>query len=374
MIIGIDARTLQDREYTGVSEFSFQLISELLRIDRVNEYRLFYNSSQDLIGKIPEFNYPNVTVQKFDYPNKLLNYGMIMPFNRPKLDQLLGGVDLFFSPHINFLAVSDSTDLILTIHDLSFLRHPEFFSSRKNLWHKCLSVKKIARQAKQIITVSNSTKNDVVELLGVPPEKVTVIYSGVGSDIGRVQDSAKLSQVREEYGLNDNFLLYLGTIEPRKNLEALIEAFEILKKEKNHDDLQLVLAGGTGWKYGGIINKIESSEFKDSIKLLGYVKRGDKSALYSLARGFVYPSLYEGFGFPPLEASRCGLPVLVSYSSSLPEISGSDSVVVNPYDVNDIAEGLKTLLRTKIEPKENSFSWQKTAKEYLDIFNNNSNR
>lgn len=368
MIIGIDARTLQDKQYSGVSEYTYQLLSEIFRLDTHNQYRLFFNSSHDLSDVIPRFDFPNVTIEKFDYPNKLLNYGLLLPFSKPWLDDLLGGVDLFFAPHLNFISVSRGTKFVLTVHDLSFIRYPEFFSRRKNIWHACLGVRRLARRADVIIAVSENTKSDVVELLKVAPEKVHVVYSGIDDEIGRVDDENKLKFIKSKYNLPDNYILYLGTIEPRKNLISLIESFEMVKQLGGHDDLQLVLAGGDGWKNQDLHDYVAKSAYSSSIKFLGYIDRGEKSSLYTMARALVYPSFYEGFGFPPLEAMKCGLPVMTSYSSSLPEIVSHLAVLVNPYDLNDIKNGLLAVLKKKHTAEIKTPTWREAALKYLEIF------
>lgn len=368
MIIGIDARTLQDKYYSGVSEYTFQLLSELFKIDTHNQYRLFYNSSHDISKLIPHFDFPNVTPEKFDYPNKLLNYGMLLPFGKPRLDELLGGVDIFFSPHINFLSLSARAKFVLTIHDLSFLRNPEFFSMRKNIWHRCLGLKKLAARADVTVAVSRNTKQDIVELLGVPEDKVRVVYSGVDESIKREEDVATLTSIKQKYQLPDKFLLHLGTIEPRKNILALVQAFESLKQDQKFSDLYLVLAGGNGWKNQELHQHLETSKFSDFIKLIGYVDRNDKCSLYTLARGFVYPSLYEGFGFPPLEALKCGTPTLTSYSSSMPEVITDSAVLINPFDIADIEKGLEELLNQATTPKIKTPAWREAALQYLEIF------
>jgi glycosyltransferase involved in cell wall biosynthesis len=287
----------------------------------------------------------------------------------------LGGVDIMLAPHINFLSWSNKTKKILVVHDLSFLRHKEFFSWRKNIWHRLLKVKKIVSQADMIVAVSYSTKRELVELLEIPEEKVVVIHSGIDA----LEISSKdITRVKDKYLLPEKYLLYLGNIEPRKNIINLIKAFEVIKQTKLLADYKLILGGSWAWKVKEIKNTWMQSKFRDDIRFLGYVDYNDKGALYSLAKAFVYPSYYEGFGFPPLEAMSYGCPVIASNLSSLPEILGEAALYVNPFDYHDIAQTTITLLNDKVladlirERAFNhvkNFSWDKTAAAYEKLFN-----
>jgi len=331
MKIGIDIRTLMDEKYSGVSEYSLKLVQEILQLDHVNRYQLFYNSAKDISGRMPEFNYSNVKIVKKNIPNKFLNYFLFKFFNWPKVDKILN-IDTFFMPHINFIAITPPTPpfsnrrikggSILTIHDLSFLRFPEFFSFRKNFWHKMINVSKLINKFDKIIAVSENTKNDIVELCNVDPRKIRVIYSGVDRDYTMLNSKAlELSCVKKKYKLPEKFILFLGTVEPRKNLEGLISAYNELRNTSNDfRKYKLIIAGGRGWKSENIYKEWEKSSYKDDIKFLGYIDRKDKVYLYNLASVFVYPSFYEGFGFPPLESMACGTPVISSFTSSLSEI------------------------------------------------------
>ena len=404
MKIGIDIRTLMDARYSGVSEYSFSLIKEVLWLDTVNEYRLFYNCFGDC-PNIPNLASDKVKIVKYNYPNKVLNYLLFKFFNWPKIDKELG-VEIFFMPHINFIGLTPHTPLlkgeirnIITVHDLSFLRYPEFFSWRKNFWHRMINVKKLIRRADIVVAVSENTKRDIVELCCVSPDKVKVIYSGIGEEYRRMTndqpgiipptpfikgetnaDEQKLLKVKNKYKLPDDFILYLGTIEPRKNVEGIIRAYnEVRRKKLEFRNVKLVIAGGRGWKSQKIYQEWERSEFIDDIKFLDYVDGEDKVYLYNLAGVFVYPSFYEGFGFPPLEAMACGLPVIASYASSLPEVVGEAALMVDPYNINDIAralteilsdENIKNKLVARGLEQAKKFSWEKTAKEYLEIFKN----
>ncbi len=379
--IGIDIRTLMDKHYSGVSEYTFNLVNEFLRLDRNDEFRLYYNSGHDISDRLPVFSEKNVQVFGTRYPNKIFNYALQKLLGYPKIDRVIGGADVFWSPHINFLSLTKAPHSFLTIHDLSFLRYPEFFNKRKNFWHRLINVKNLADKFDHLIAVSQNTKNDIVELLGVDPDKVTVIHSGIDSDYRPVDDMEKIERVRYKYQLPKKFILYLGNVEPRKNLIGLIRAYNELRHDHPEAaDIKLVVAGATGWKIKDIFNELNSSEYRDDIKFLGYVDKADKPALYSSCLVFVYPSFYEGFGFPPLEAMACGAPVVTSNISSLPEVVGSAALTVDPYNFGAIARAIWQILsdeelaeRLKREGLERSkwFNWENAARRYLDLFSGN---
>ncbi|NLZ74386.1 glycosyltransferase family 4 protein [Candidatus Falkowbacteria bacterium] len=394
MKIGVDARVLMDKYYSGVSEYAANLLKALLLLDPDNEYKLFYNSFKNLNQQFQSWNRPNSQVVASRVPNKIFNYLGQKIFSYPKIDKKLGGVDIFWSPHFNFTSLEKNTKKIITVHDLSFLRYPEFFSIRKNIWHRALRVKKIIREADRVIAVSENTKNDIVELVGVAPEKVKVIYSG-NNALKDVLDKKDLTaaeknifnQAAKEFlakkNLKGRLILYLGTIEPRKNISGLITAYNALRdkdKLSGHNkfsDLKLVLAGADGWKNKQIYTEWKKSPYQADIIFLGYISQKEKEILYSSATVFVYPSYYEGFGFPPLEAMTYGLPVICSNISSLPEVVAGAALMINPFESQEIAEALEIILSDtnlresfiqKGYERAKIFTWKKTAEEYLKIF------
>jgi len=379
MQIGIDIRTLMEKEYSGVSEYTLNLVRAILEEDRENEYKLFYNSGRDISGRMPEFKYEKVEVVSAHYPNKIFNYLMQKTLRQPKVDQLLG-VDIFWLPNLNFISLSSQAKKILTIHDLSFLRYPNFFSLQRNLWHYIINIKKLIRESDKIIAVSENTKNDIIELTGVSEAKIEVIYSGIDEEFRIIdKNDQSLEEVKKKYDLADKFILFLGTLEPRKNIIGLIKAFNEFRENwaGGKERIELAIAGGRGWKEKGARQEREKSKYKEDIKFLGYIPRQDKAYLYNLASIFVYPSFYEGFGFPPLEAMACGLPVVTSFSSSLPEAVGEASLLIDPYKTGEIAEAIRRILSDEFlkndliergRKKVSKFSWQKAAGKYLDIF------
>ena len=387
-----------DAQYSGVPEYTLNLIKEILRLDShsagsgqaKNEYKLFYNSGRDLSNRIPKFEGNNIEIKKTNYPNKVFNYFFQKTLKYPKIDELLG-VDLFFMPHINFVSLSHKCKKIITIHDLSFLRYPDFFSLRKNIWHRIVNVKKLLSQFDIIVAVSENTKKDIIELCGINPEKIRVIYSGIGEEYKKIdsrlspysqvqnqEDIMKLLKTKRRYDLPDKFILFLATLEPRKNVGGLIQAFDqFISKYPKFEDYNLIIAGGKGWKGKSIFSTWQKSKHRDKIRFLGYINKDDKKYLYNLASLFVYPSFYEGFGFPPLEAMKCGLPVITSNSSSLPEIVKDNAILINPYNINEISEAIYQVLSDKnlrhsISEKSlgyvRRFSWEKTARQTIDIY------
>lgn len=377
MKIGVDIRVLMDEYYSGVSEYAANLLSAILALDKDNHYKLFYNSWHNLDKRLSSWQREKTVVYGSHIPNKIFNYFYQKIFAYPKIDSFLGGVDLFWSPHFNFTSLESKTKKIVTVHDLSFLRYPEFFSVRKNIWHRALNVKKNLRLADKIIAVSENTKNDIIELVGISPEKVQVIYSGNNAVKG-IFTECEGTDFFNKHKLNGRIALYLGTVEPRKNIGGLITAYNFLRSGSGEfADVKLVIAGANGWKNKKIYHQWSLSPYKDDIIFLGYISQKEKDILYSKSSVFVYPSFYEGFGFPPLEAMTNGLPVVCSNVSSLPEVVGSAALMINPFKPEEIVTAIIMILndaslRQNLTAKGfaqiKKFSWEKTAEEYLKVF------
>lgn len=369
MRIAVDGRCLMDRTYSGVSWYAYNMVRALLAIDHENEYVIFGNSSRG--AKLPDFQAPNVSYKPFKYPNKLLNSAMAL-FGRPKLDVMVGGADIFWAPNLNFISLSAKSKLVLTVHDLSFLVFPEFFPARMRLWHQAINVPKLLGRADMIIADSKSTKADLENIFKIGDNKVRTVYPGISPDFKKLESyDGRLAQTKTKYNLPDKFILSLGSLEPRKNLQSLLEAYKGLET-----DATLVIAGGSGWKN----NRIAAVAADDSrVSMIGYVDEADKPALYNLAQCLAYPSHYEGFGLPLAEAMACGCPVISGSNSSQSEVVGTAGILVNPYDVADIREAIRAMLsdsdlRAEFSRrgmmKAQEFSWEKSAQEILEIFNN----
>lgn len=380
MRIGIDIRCLAEGKRTGVEEYTLALLRELFEYDQENEYILFFNAWRH---PAPDFSwveqYPRVTLKVFHIPNKLLNLSLWY-FNFPKLDRLVGGTDVFFLPNLNFAAVSKKTKLVVTAHDLSFELFPETFSLKQRVWHYLVNFRSLVRRADRVIAVSESTKGDLVSEYVISPEKVVAIPSGIDSRFKRLdRNDPELLRVKEKYGLPYRFILYLGTFEPRKNIRSLVLSYDALQKTEieSVQKYDLVLAGTRGWKYQDLFSAYQESPNQARIHFPGFIADEDKVALYNLASIFVYPSFYEGFGFPPLEAMACGTPVITSHSSALPEVIGAAGIMVDPYQPDELFRTLQSLLEnqnllTEMQEKgfnqAKKFSWHKTAEATISVF------
>ena len=384
MRIGIDVRCLAEGRRTGVEEYTLNLLENLFRIDTRNEYILFFNSFRksraDFSGLI---KFPNVKLKRFNFPNKILNF-LFWYLDWPKIDRLVGGVDIFFLSNIIFGSYSQKTKLVATIHDLSFERYPETFSWKRRVWHIFINPKKICQKASKIIAVSDSTKNDLVEVYGIKSEKIERIYSGISEKFKLLdRNNENLIKIKEKYNLPYKFILYLGTIEPRKNIIGIVRAYNRLQEfaqNSQNEELKkhkLVLAGQFGWLHEEIFDEIRQSKYKENIFHINYVADADKVYIYNLASIFVYPSFFEGFGFPPLEAMSCGVPVVSSNNSSLSEVIGQGGILIDPDKPEEIFEAMKAIIFSKdLQDKLReegmrqrvNFNWNKTAQDLLKLF------
>ncbi len=264
---------------------------------------------------------------------------------------------------------------VVTMLDLTFMRMPRSFNRWNRLYLAAMSTIS-ARLCHRIVAISESTRQDVIRFLGVPPEKVEVIYCGVDAPFRPIDDQAVLDRFRSERGVPGQFLLYLGTLEPRKNVERLIEAYA---KVRLTDQIphKLVLGGAKGWLYEKIFSRVQELGLSEEVVFTSYIPYEELPLWYNCADTFIYPSLYEGFGLPPLEAMACGTPVITSSISSLPEVVGNAAVTVDPLDVDALAGAITKVLgepalreKLKMEGPRRAahFSWTETAAQTLDCY------
>ncbi|HPN54800.1 MAG TPA: glycosyltransferase family 1 protein [Candidatus Moranbacteria bacterium] len=380
MRVGIDIRCFVAGKRTGVEEYTLNILERLFELDQKNKYILFTNSFSK-----PDFDFEvfskfkNVTIKKFNYPNKLLNL-CFWYLRWPQVDKMIGGADIFFMPNINFIALSQKTKLVLTIHDLSYEIFSESFSWKRRLWHSILNPRKLAKRADKIIAVSDSTRQDIVLRWKIEKKKVIRIYNGIADDFEPVdRNNPKLIEIKEKYHLPFNFIFFLGTIEPRKNIPAIIKAYDQLRSLNNPqlDKYKLVIAGGKGWKTKNILKVMQEAKFTNDIIFTSCITNEDKAAVYTLASLFVYPSFLEGFGLPVLEAMRIGVPVVASNTSSIPEVAGNGAIMVDPDRPDELFLAMKEILlnrdfyenmKTEAQKQAIKFNWKTSARELLAVF------
>ena len=369
MKIGIDIRCLMEKQYSGISEYTYNLLDNLFKIDQKNQYFLFYNAKK--LSSIPKFNYSNVKFKSYNFPNKLFNLALRY-LKIIEIDKLIGGVDVFLIPNFLFLNLSKKCKKILIVHDLSFELFPEFFTFKAKLWHKLINAKKMCHDANTIVTISENTKKDIINLYDINPGKIFVDYPGISNIFFKNISDKDIIDVKNKYKLPKKYIFYLGNLEPRKNVRTLLKSYESI----DDPEIELVIAGGKAWKYQDIYKQVQNSSKKEKIHFLGYVDNNEKPVLYSLANIFVYPSFYEGFGLPPVEAMSCSCPVITSNNSSLVEVVKDNAITINPHNTNDLTQAINLLLSDENlynRLKENGrscigeFNWKNSASRILEI-------
>lgn len=368
----IDLRLLGKGGTSGIEEYTASLVSELLKLDQADTFFLFYNGFRK--AALPPYWLLNREVYAGRIPNKLLEASSRF-LSWPKVENFLRG-DMVFSPHFNVIATG--LPHVVTFHDLSFMHHPDFFSRRQKTWHWFQHAEATARRAAKIIAVSEFTKSDLTELFNINPDKIQVIYSGISEQFRKIAaGDTSLSAFREKRQLYHPIILYLGTIEPRKNVISIISAFAALKEDERYKDFELVIAGQPGWLFESTLKEAKRSAVSADIRFLGKILPAERVLLYNLAHIFVYPSFFEGFGFPPLEAQACGVPVIASNRTSLPEVLGNSAILVDPWKLDQILGAMRLLIdnagkreRYILAGLENAkkFTWEKAAKETKLVF------
>lgn len=368
--IGIDY-TAAIAQAAGIGRYVRELISTLLRIDATHQYRLYAATPHP----IPAALQPPAPIRRLPFQDKWL----MRVWHRARLplpvELITGPVDLFHSPDFVLPPTRSRTRTLLTVHDLSFVRDPDSADDRLRAYLDRVVPESVAR-ADHILADSQATRQDLIQLWDTPAEKITVLYCGVEPRFRPVAEPATLAAVRARYQIGGGpFILSVSTIQPRKNYRRLIEAFAQLAPR--YPDLSLVLAGGRGWKYEEILTAPEEWGIVDRVHFAGFVADEDLPALYAAASIFAYPSLYEGFGIPILEAMACGTPVMASDRSSLPEVTGDAGLQVDPLDVDEMAATLESLLvddelrRSLVASgfsQAGRFTWAKAAAQLLQVY------
>jgi len=345
MHIGINAQLLsfsQNYRDGGISRYIRYLLTEIAREPGPHEYTIFVNGP-DVVTRLG-IEHSQLTFLPATWPES-------RPAERVAWEQLIlpslirqRGIQVFHSP-ANVLPelLPRACAGVVTLHDLAFLRMPEVLTRPKRIYHRTFTVRSLRRAAK-IITVSESTACDVIELLGIDRLRITTVYPCVDERFTRPIADDELRAFRSRQGLEDGFLLYLGTLEPRKNIPVLIEAYARLR-QLTSTRVKLVLAGAKGWLYDEIFVRVRQLGLEAEVLFPGFVSNSEQPLWYRAAIAFAYPSLYEGFGIPVAEALACGTPVITSTVSSLPEAGAGLALTVDPRDVEALALALQKVLR-----------------------------
>lgn len=369
MIIGVDSRSLFEPQPSGVTEAVRHLLRHCIREAPQVRFVLFFNQWHRAVSNVmAEFSGPNVEWRQFRVPNKLFHGSMAM-FDRPRFDRMVSDVDLLFFPNLHFASFSSRTPTVLMVHDLSFAVYPELLPMFRRLWHRSVRAKRFCRSARHLIAISENTKQDLQDLYQISSEKISVLGHGIDVQFFSPPSAEAMARVRKKYQLPEHFVLMLSNQERRKNLDHALDA--VSSVQATFPELHAVVAGGGGW--GTSLRRKSSPE----LRVLGYIPSEDRAPLYACADVFLFPSLYEGFGLPPLEAMALGVPVIAAHSSSLPEVLKDAALFIDPYRKEEIAQALTLIfgdapLRRRFinagRAHAQGFRWEHSARRLLEIF------
>lgn len=373
MKIGIDCR-LFSSTFTGIGRYTHELVEHYIKLnnklDTPNQIILFFNKPEFRKFKEVE-NVKKVLVDAKHY-SFAEQTKFLFKLNKEKLD-------IVHFPHFN-VPIFYRRPYVVTIHDLTL----NFFPGQKmtKFYHRFaynLTIRNATKKAKKIIAISKNTKKDLIEILNIDPKKIEIVYNGIDEKFKFIQDVSKFKKTLKKYKISKQFLLYTGVWRNHKNLPRLLKAFKILKEEKNLD-LHLVITGKEDPHYPEVKKTVKKLDLTEDIIFPGLVDDEELIHLYNAAFIFVFPSLYEGFGLPPLESMRCGTPVVASNISSIPEVCGEENAIYfDPYSATDIAEKINSLYidsakQAKLVEKgikySSQFSWATTAEQTFNLVTN----
>jgi glycosyltransferase involved in cell wall biosynthesis len=364
MRIAIDVRKLHD---FGVGTYVRNLVHWLARLDHESEYVLICRREDCEDIEQLGHNFRPMS-------DRSGNYSVAEQLSLP-LDLTRVRADLFHAPHY-VLPVLTPCRSIVTIHDCIHLMFPQYLPGRLAHTYARACFWIAANRSARVLTVSESSKRDIVRFFSIPEEKIDVIYNAIDDRFSHPSDEEQMTRVRERYQLHDRFLLYSGNVKPHKNLERLIDAFARLRR-LGCGDIKLLITGSEISRYATLRRAVHRYNLHKHVRFLGFLRPETLAILYRLADGFVFPSLYEGFGLPPLEAMASGTPVLTSNVSSLPEVVDDAALLVDPYDPEAIADGMRQILsddalRERLicrgRDRAAAFSWEESVKRVLTIY------
>ncbi len=363
--VAIDVRKLHD---FGVGTYVRNLVNQLAQLDHDSEYVLLCRKEDLGLSQRLGPNFRDVVDPSNQYS---VAEQLTIPFHLNRVKP-----HLFHTPHY-VLPLLTPCRSIVTIHDCIHLVFPQYLQNRFAHKYARAAFYVATHRASRILTVSEASKQDILRFFRINEDKVTVIYNAIADTFYNPPPEDAVEQVRERYQLHDPFVMYAGNVKPHKNIERLIDAFARLREDGEHDDLKLLISGSEVSKYATLRRAVHRYNLHKHVRFLGFQPEETLAALYRLANVFVFPSLYEGFGLPPIEAMASGTPVVVSNVSSLPEIVGDAGVLVNPYDAAAIADGIRrvlddTALRADLiargAVRARSFSWQESVKRVHAIY------
>ncbi|MBR1738225.1 MAG: glycosyltransferase family 4 protein [Firmicutes bacterium] len=377
MKIGFDIQLLERREKTGIAKCAQYLLAHIVKMKKDNSMSVnFFRNSMGMEDIDGLRGYEKLGYEINEYKGRFDQtiYKLLWNFIPIPYSFFFGDkndVTVFFNYYVPPFVKGKK---VTVFHDMVCFDHPETMSLKTRIMLK-ISIKSSAKRADRIITVSEFSKRQTMKYLKVDEEKIDVMPNGVDLDIFRSDISGERKEgVKKKYGIEGEYLLYLGMLEPRKNINGIIEGYIRLCK-RMEDAPKLVLAGGKGWLYESIFEKVKENNLEDKVIFTGYVDGEDIAAMMSAAKVFVFPSIYEGFGIPPLEAMACGTPVITSNNTSLPEVMGDCGILVDPYNYEEIADAMERVLTDEKLRKEmiekgieraKLFSWDNSAKIMMD--------
>ncbi len=384
MIIGIDASRANKKEKTGTEWYSYHVIEELKKLDTEGVQFVLY-SKEKLEGDLAEL--PKT------WKSKVLRWppGKLWTQFRFSWEMLWHKPDILFVPAHTIPLIHPARNAsrseagrpkktITTLHDIGFLKYPELYSKLEIAYHR-FSARFALAHAAHIITVSEFSKKEMIDIYGSDPKKISVVYNGYDDTRYRILPEERVKGVLEKYKIKKPYLLFVGRLEEKKNVLGIVKALAILKKSSELKPYtpQLVLVGNRGYGYEKIKAEIEKNNLGDSVLELGWIDKDELPALHNGASVFVFPSFYEGFGIPVIEAMASGTPVVASSAASLPEVVGDAGVIIDPEKPEQIAEAVEKILDNEDFRKDliekgfvraKEFSWEKCAKETFDIIKN----
>jgi glycosyltransferase involved in cell wall biosynthesis len=363
--IAIDVRKFND---FGIGTYIRNLVHHLGRIDQETEYVLLCRPQDEARIEVPSPNFRTVVE-----PARPYSIGEQV---RIPMTLLREHIDLFHAPHY-VLPPAIHCRSVVTIHDCIHLMFPQYLPGRLAYAYAKLQLWTAAHRSDRVLTVSEASKLDILRRFRVPADKITVVYNAIDERLALEPTDEDVERVAVRYQLKDPFALYVGNIKPHKNLERLIEAFHQLRQESTFEALKLVIIGDEISKYQGLRRAVHVHKLHKHVRFLGFVPLETLSALYQLASVFVFPSLYEGFGLPPLEAMYYGTPVVTSNVSSLPEVVGDAAMLVDPYSAESIADGmrrvltdehLRAFLRERGMARAREYSWEQSVRQIRQVY------